>query len=200
MDAGQPGQRHPPGGWRTSDRATPRVTSGPEGPPSVEVRGRHAPAAREGDTSAPFDDLAPAPRGRFTRSVQFGTPTRGVTFRVRAVAVRELWRESVMPAGTVKWFNAEKGFGFISPDDGGPDVHVEAAVLGSTGWFLAREPIGLLRCHRCHRWPAGAPGHGRHRDVSRPSLPCASRPAHPRAGRRPTDFVGGPSRNFAART
>ncbi|MFG2596296.1 cold-shock protein [Streptomyces sp. NPDC048462] len=41
-----------------------------------------------------------------------------------------------MPAGTVKWFNAEKGFGFISPNDGGPDVHVEAAVLGSTGWFL----------------------------------------------------------------
>ena len=39
-----------------------------------------------------------------------------------------------MPQGTVKWFNAEKGFGFIAQADGGADVFVHFTAIQADGY------------------------------------------------------------------
>jgi len=44
-----------------------------------------------------------------------------------------------MAQGTVKWFNAEKGFGFIAQDGGGPDVFVHYSNIQGSGYKSLEE-------------------------------------------------------------
>jgi CspA family cold shock protein len=44
-----------------------------------------------------------------------------------------------MPTGTVKWFNADKGYGFIEPSDGGKDVFVHISAVERAGLSSLKE-------------------------------------------------------------
>ena len=63
-----------------------------------------------------------------------------------------------MATGTVKWFNAAKGYGFITPDEGGKDLFVHFSQIAGEGYKSLDEGAGSssrpARVRRAPRRPA----------------------------------------------
>jgi cold shock protein len=66
--------------------------------------------------------------------------------RKAATGTRMVWvsasvldKEKIVAQGTVKWFNGEKGFGFIAQDGGGPDVFVHFSAIAASGYRSLEE-------------------------------------------------------------
>ena len=65
-------------------------------------------------------------------------PVRGAAYIVVKPLRNERWALE-MPQGTVKWFNDEKGYGFISPDEGGEDLFVHHSGIAGEGFKSLEE-------------------------------------------------------------
>nr|BFF09555.1 hypothetical protein GCM10025699_08580 [Microbacterium flavescens] len=59
------------------------------------------------------------------------------TRRISAGTIEE--RQVMSTQGTVKWFNSEKGFGFIAPDEGGADVFAHYTAIAASGYRSLEE-------------------------------------------------------------
>jgi len=83
------------------------------------------------------------PRSRFSLCIARGIYPAGVLLSMgkhrgdrvpgRSGAIEPI-REIDMAQGTVKWFNAEKGYGFIAPSDGSADVFVHYSAISGDGY------------------------------------------------------------------
>jgi len=66
-------------------------------------------------------------------------PGKGPDWKIPGTRGETPQEEGTMSEGTVKWFNAEKGFGFITPDGGGADLFVHHSAIQDRGFRTLTE-------------------------------------------------------------
>ena len=150
------------------------------GPPLGPSPGVRPAPARSNDSTPPGGRLLPS----FERSVDHAARSSlSVDVRVSRKCSCVEKRGTVMAEGTVKWFNATKGYGFVTPDDGSPDVFVHFSAIDGTGYreLIEGERVEFEQTPG-PEGPAGHQGpqaleHASERRGAADGCPASSRPA-----------------------
>ncbi len=122
------------GAERAQLRAIERLTGQP-----LIVLGACASGASERSMELePAKKAPPAARARRAQPPR-SRPANGSG--ARPVPRERAQRSSAVPSGTVKWFNPEKGFGFVEPDSGGKDLYVHISEAKRAGLGTPREGL-----------------------------------------------------------
>ena len=87
--------------------------------------------------SGGYDDIEPT-AGRLASSSESSIAGIVCAF-CKARPPKTYDKDTNMPSGTVKWFNAQKGYGFIQPSDGGKDVFVHISAVEQAGLSTLNE-------------------------------------------------------------